>query len=78
MNECSMIISVYYYIIGKESGFVERTLKENKSLSVFFAGIFLSLIQILLQLIIQILIHLKNTFILLFLFIFFIYNNLFH
>ena len=69
MNEYSMIISVYYYIIGKESGFVERTLKENKSLSVFFAGIFLSLIQTLLQILIQRLIHLKNTFILLFLFL---------
>ena len=51
MNECSMIMSVYYNIKGKESGFVERTLKEIKSLSVFFAGILFSLIQILIAVI---------------------------
>jgi hypothetical protein len=51
MSECSMIMSVYYNIKGKESGFVEKTLKEVKSLSVFFAGILFSLIQILIAVI---------------------------
>ena len=51
MNECSMIMSVYYNIKGKESGFVEKTLKDIKSLSVFFAGILFLLIQILIAVI---------------------------
>lgn len=51
MNECSMIMSVFYNIKGKESGFVEKTLKDIKSLSVFFAGILFSLIQILIAVI---------------------------
>ena len=51
MNECSMIMSVYYNIKGKESGFVEKTLKDIKSLSVFFAGILFSFIQILIAVI---------------------------
>ena len=51
MNECSMIMSVFYNIKGKESGFVEKTLKDIKSLSVFFAGILFSFIQILIAVI---------------------------
>ena len=51
MNECSMIMSVFYNIKGKESGFVEKTLKDIKSLSVFFAGILFLLIQILIAVI---------------------------
>ena len=51
MSECSMIMSVYYNIKGKESGFVEKTLKDIKSLSVFFAGILFLLIQILITVI---------------------------
>lgn len=48
MNECNMIMSIFYNIIGKNSGFIEKTLKEIKSLSVFLAGILFILIQSLL------------------------------
>ena len=46
-----MKLILYYNIKGKESGFVEKTLKDIKSLSVFFAGILFSLIQILITVI---------------------------
>lgn len=45
MNECTMIMSVFYNIIGKNKGLGERMLKEIKSFSVFFAGILFFLIQ---------------------------------
>ena len=55
MNECNMIMSIFYNIIGKKKGFGERMLKDIKSLSTFFAGILFLLIQSLV-----IIINLKN------------------
>ena len=45
MNECNMIMSIFYNIFGKKKGFGERMLKDIKSYSVFFAGILFLLIQ---------------------------------
>ena len=45
MNECNMIISIFYNIIGKNNGFREKMLKDVKFLSVFFAGLLFLIIQ---------------------------------
>jgi len=45
MNECTMIMSIFYNIIGKNNKLGEKLLKDIKSLSVFFAGLFFILIQ---------------------------------
>ena len=55
MNECNMIMSIFYNIVGKKKGFGERMLKDIKSYSVFFAGILFLLIQSLV-----VIINLKN------------------
>ena len=47
MNECTMIMSIYYNIIGKNKKFGERFLKEIKSLSIFFGSVVFLLIQTL-------------------------------
>ena len=47
MNECTMIMSIYYNIVGKNKKFGERLLKEIKSLSIFFGGILFLLLQTL-------------------------------
>ena len=45
MNECTMIMSIFYNIIGKNNKLGEKLLKDIKSLSVFFAGLFFILIE---------------------------------
>ena len=45
MNESSLIMLIFYNFIGKKKGFGEKMLKDIKSLSVFFAGIFFVLFQ---------------------------------
>ena len=47
MNECTMIMSIFYNITGKNKGLGEKMLKEIKTISVFFAGILFLVIQIL-------------------------------
>ena len=47
INECIMIMSVFYNILGKKKGFSERLLKDIKTLSIFLASLIFSIIQIL-------------------------------
>ena len=51
LNECTMIMSIFYNIIGKNNRFGEKLLKDIKSLSVFFAGLFFVLIQCIMAII---------------------------
>ena len=45
INECIMIMSVFFNIIGKKKGFSEKLLKDIKSSSSFFATIAFTIIQ---------------------------------
>ena len=45
MNECIMIMTVFYNILGKKKGFSEKLLKEIKTLTVFLASLIFSIIQ---------------------------------
>ena len=47
INECIMIMSVYYNIFGKKKGFSERLLKDIKTLSIFLASLIFSIIQMI-------------------------------
>ena len=45
INECIMIMSVFYNIFGKKKGFSESLLKDMKTLSIFLASLIFSIIQ---------------------------------
>ena len=45
MNECTLIMSVFFNIIGKKKGFTEKLLKDIKTSSTFLASLIIIIIQ---------------------------------
>ena len=45
INECIMVMSIFYNIFGKKKGFSERLLKDMKTLSIFLASLIFCIIQ---------------------------------
>jgi hypothetical protein len=45
VNECIMVMSIFYNIFGKKKGFSERLLKDMKTLSIFLASLIFCIIQ---------------------------------
>ena len=47
MNECIMIMSVFFNIYGKKKEFSEKLLKDVKALSIFFSSVFILILEII-------------------------------
>ena len=45
VNECIMVMSIFYNIFGKKKGYSERLLKDMKTLSIFLASLIFCIIQ---------------------------------